>query len=95
MPRALRATQKGGTIVLGGIHMSDIPAMPYSILWGERVVRSIANLTRQDAVEFMSLAARFHIETTVEAIPLKQANEALRRLRDGELTGAAVLVPKF
>ena len=95
VPQALRATQKGGTIVLGGIHMSDIPAMPYSILWGERVVRSIANLTRQDAVEFMSLAARFHIEMTVEAIPLKQANEALRRLRDGELTGAAVLVPKF
>jgi alcohol dehydrogenase, propanol-preferring len=93
VPQALRATQKGGTVVLGGIHMSDIPAMPYSILWGERVVRSIANLTRQDAVDFMSLAARFHIETTVEAIPLVQANEALRRLRDGELTGAAVLVP--
>ena len=73
--------------------MSDIPAMPYSILWGERVVRSIANLTRQDAVEFMSLAARFHIDTTVETMPLAQANEALGRLRDGELTGAAVLVP--
>jgi alcohol dehydrogenase, propanol-preferring len=95
VPQALRATQKGGTIVLGGIHMSDIPAMPYSILWGERVVRSIANLTRQDAKEFMSLAARFHIETTVEIIPLEQANEALRRLRGGELTGAAVLVPRL
>ena len=93
VPQALRATQKGGTVVLGGIHMSDIPAMPYSILWGERVVRSIANLTRQDAQEFMSLAARFHIDTTVETMPLAQANEALRRLRNGEITGAAVLVP--
>ncbi|MFY0615288.1 MAG: zinc-dependent alcohol dehydrogenase family protein [Hyphomicrobiaceae bacterium] len=95
LPQALRATQKGGTVVLGGIHMSDIPAMPYSILWGERIVRSIANLTRQDAVEFMSLAARFHIDTTVEPMPLAQANEALRRIRDGELTGAAVLVPEL
>lgn len=93
VPQALCATQKGGTVVLGGIHMSDIPTMPYSILWGERCVRSIANLTRQDAVEFMALAARFHIETTVEVMPLAQANEALRRLSDGELTGAAVLVP--
>jgi alcohol dehydrogenase, propanol-preferring len=95
VPRALRATQKGGTVVLGGIHMSDIPAMPYCILWGERIVRSIANLTRQDAVEFVLLVARFHIETTVEAMSIEQANEALRRLREGELTGAAVLVPKF
>ncbi|MGI9476953.1 MAG: zinc-dependent alcohol dehydrogenase family protein [Hyphomicrobiaceae bacterium] len=93
VPQALRVTEKGGTVVLGGIHMSEIPAMPYDILWGERVVRSIANLTRQDALDFLSLAARVKIETTVEAVPLEMANEALRRLRDGELTGAAVLVP--
>ena len=93
VPEALKATRKGGTVVLGGIHMSDIPAMPYAILWGERVVRSVANLTRQDATEFLALAARCPIETTVEATPLDQANEALRRLRAGELTGALVLVP--
>ena len=93
VPEALKATRKGGTVVLGGIHMSDIPAMPYAILWGERVVRSVANLTRQDATEFLALAARCPIETTVEATPLDQANEALRRLREGELTGALVLVP--
>ena len=94
VPAALKVTRKGGTVVLGGIHMSDIPAMPYAILWGERVVRSVANLTRQDATEFLALAARCPIETTVEAIPLDQANEALRRLRAGELTGALVLVPR-
>jgi propanol-preferring alcohol dehydrogenase len=93
VPEALKATRKGGTVVLGGIHMSDIPAMPYAILWGERVVRSVANLTRQDATEFLALAARCPIETTVEAMPLDQANEALRRLRAGELTGALVLIP--
>ena len=93
VPEALKATRKGGTVVLGGIHMSDIPAMPYAILWGERVVRSVANLTRRDATEFLALAARCPIETTVEAMPLDQANEALRRLRAGELTGALVLVP--
>ena len=73
--------------------MSDIPAMPYEILWGERVVRSVANLTRADGREFMALAERFPIETTVEAMPLSEANTALMRLRDGKLTGAAVLVP--
>ncbi len=93
VPKALRATQKGGMIVLGGIHMTDIPAMPYAILWGERVIRSVANLTRQDALEFMDLASSFQIKTTVEIVPLEQANQALKRLRDGELTGAAVLVP--
>jgi propanol-preferring alcohol dehydrogenase len=93
VPEALKATRKGGTVVLGGIHMSDIPAMPYAILWGERVVRSVANLTRQDSTEFLALAARCPIETTVEAMPLDQANEALRRLRAGELTGALVLIP--
>lgn len=93
VPKALRATQKGGMVVLGGIHMTDIPAMPYAILWGERVIRSVANLTRQDALEFMDLASSFQIKTTVEIVPLEQANQALKRLRDGELTGAAVLVP--
>lgn len=93
VPAALRAVRKGGVVVLGGIYMSDIPSMPYEILWGERVVRSVANLTRQDAVEFLQLAERFPIETVVETLPLEQANEALRRLREGALTGAAVLVP--
>jgi alcohol dehydrogenase, propanol-preferring len=94
VPQALRATEKGGTVVLGGIHMSDIPSMPYAILWGERVLRSVANLTRQDANEFMALASRLKIETTIETMTLEQANAALKRLRDGELTGAAVLVPE-
>jgi propanol-preferring alcohol dehydrogenase len=73
--------------------MSDIPAMPYAILWGERVVRSVANLTREDAVEFLAIARDCPIETTVETMPLTEANEALSRLRDGRLTGAAVLIP--
>ena len=94
VPEALKATRKGGTVVLGGIHMSNIPTMPYKILWGERAVRSVANLTRQDAAEFLDLAAHCPIETTVETMPLDQANEALRRLRAGELTGAIVLVPE-
>lgn len=93
VPAALKATRKGGTVVLGGIHMSDIPAMPYGMLWGERVLRSIANLTRRDGLAFMELAKRVQINTTVETHPLGQANRALRRLRSGELTGAAVLVP--
>lgn len=93
VPQALRAVRKGGTVVLGGIHMSEIPAMPYDILWGERIVRSVANLTRQDAMDFLTLANKFPIATTVTSMPLVQANEALRRLRGGELTGAAVLVP--
>jgi len=93
VPLALRATAKGGTVVLGGIHMSEIPAMPYEILWGERVLRSVANLTRADGLEFMDLAPRAGIETVVETMPLEAANEALQRLREGRLTGAAVLVP--
>jgi len=93
VPAALRATEKGGTVVLGGIHMSPIPQMPYEILWGERVVRSVANLTREDGRRFMQLAAHVPIETTVEPMPLSEANTALARLREGRLTGAAVLVP--
>jgi propanol-preferring alcohol dehydrogenase len=93
VPLALAATAKGGTVVLGGIHMSDIPAMPYDLLWGERVVRSVANLTRRDAAEFLALAPAIPIRTSTTAIPLAAANGALRRLRNGELTGAAVLVP--
>jgi propanol-preferring alcohol dehydrogenase len=93
VPAALRAVRKGGTVVLGGIHMSDIPSFPYSIIWGERVVRSVANLTRQDAIEFLDLAPRVPVRSHVVPMPLADANAALARLRSGELTGAAVLVP--
>ena len=93
IPLALRATSKGGTVVLGGIHMSPMPAMAYEILWGERVLRSVANLTRQDGLEFMQLAANQKVETTIEVMALEEANTALQRLRDGELSGAAVLLP--
>ncbi len=93
VPQALAAVRKGGTVVLGGIHMSDIPSMPYSLLWGERAVRSVANLTRQDAIDFLALAPRIPVKTHTEAMPLAQANEALGRLRRGDLTGALVLVP--
>ncbi|MGC2394896.1 MAG: alcohol dehydrogenase, partial [Rhodomicrobium sp.] len=75
------------------IHMSDIPSFPYSILWGERVVRSVANLTRQDAAEFLALAPQVPVKTTVQLFPLTQANDALSALRDGKLTGAGVLIP--
>jgi alcohol dehydrogenase, propanol-preferring len=93
LPAALASVCKGGIVVLAGIHMSDIPAMPYSLLWGERVVRSVANLTRQDAEEFLALAERTPIATHVETYALADANIALDRLRYGQLTGAAVLVP--
>lgn len=93
VPLALKAVRKGGVVVCGGIHMSDIPSFPYAILWGERMVRSVANLTRADAEEFLALAPKVPVETTVETFPLAQANEALARLRDGRLTGAAVLIP--
>jgi alcohol dehydrogenase, propanol-preferring len=93
VPVALRALRKGGTLVCGGIHMSDIPAMPYSLLWGERTIRSVANLTRRDGVEFLAIAGRIPVETHVETFALADANEALGRLRQGALTGAAVLVP--
>jgi len=90
---ALRASRKGGTVVCAGIHMSDIPAFPYELLWGERVVRSVANLTRRDGEEFLALAPRIPVRTTTEALPLEQANDALARLREGRITGAAVLIP--
>ncbi len=93
VPAALRAVRKGGTVVCGGIHMSDIPSFPYSILWGERVVRSVANLTRRDAAEFLALAPQVPIRTTLELFPLAEANEALAALREGRLTGAGVLIP--
>jgi propanol-preferring alcohol dehydrogenase len=92
VPAALAAVRKGGVVVCAGIHMSDIPAFPYALLWGERVVRSVANLTRADGREFMALASRLRIRTAVETFPLEQANEALSRLRAGRVTGAAVLV---
>lgn len=79
--------------MLGGIHMTDIPAMPYDLLWGERVVRSVANLTRQDAIEFLALAPRVPIRPHVTTFPLSEANETIAALRAGRLVGAAVLVP--
>src|SRR5690606_38959976 len=94
VPVALRAVAKGGVVVCGGIHMSDIPSFPYEILWGERVVRSVANLTRRDAEEFLALAPRVPVRTEVQPFPLAAANEALDALRSGKLRGAAVLVPR-
>ena len=93
VPAALRALHKGGTVVCAGIHMSDIPSFPYEILWGERVVRSVANLTRADGEAFLELAPRVPVRTTVQTFQLDQANEAMDRLRSGRITGAAVLVP--
>lgn len=93
VPAALRATAKGGTVVCAGIHMSDIPAFPYRILWEERVVRSVANLTRADAEEFLALAPRARVRTHTQAYALAEANAALMDLRNGTLRGAAVLRP--
>jgi alcohol dehydrogenase, propanol-preferring len=93
VPAALKAVRKGGVVVCGGIHMSDIPSFPYEILWEERVVRSVANLTRDDAREFLALAPNVPVKTTVVPMKLAEANQALKRLREGELTGAAVLIP--
>ncbi|WP_375770116.1 zinc-dependent alcohol dehydrogenase family protein [Archangium gephyra] len=91
VPVALAAVVKGGTVVCGGIHMSDIPAFPYSLLWGERSVRSVANLTRQDGLDFLALAPRVPVHTEVQPFPLEAANEALAALREGRVRGAAVL----
>ena len=90
---ALRATAKGGTVVCAGIHMSEIPAFPYHLLWGERAIRSVANLPRRDGEEFLALAPRIPVRTSTESFALTQANEALARLREGRITGAAVLIP--
>jgi len=93
VPAALRAVAKGGTVVCAGIHMSEIPAFSYDLLWGERTLRSVANLTRRDGEEFLALAARVPVRTRVETFPLAQANEALAKLRGGNVRGALVLVP--
>ncbi len=93
VPAALRAVARGGTVVCAGIHMSDIPAFPYSLLWGERGVRSVANLTRRDGDDFLALAPRVPVRTEVQPFPLRDANEALTRLRAGAIRGAAVLIP--
>ena len=93
VPTALRAVEKGGTVVCAGIHMSDIPAFPYRDLWEERSIRSVANLTREDAVEFLELAPRVPVETRTVEYPLARANEALDDVRHGRIEGAAVLVP--
>jgi propanol-preferring alcohol dehydrogenase len=91
VPVALAAIRKGGTVVCGGIHMSDVPSFPYELLWGEKTICSVANLTRRDADEFMKIAPKIPVRTTTRMFPLEQANEALAQLRDGTLEGAAVL----
>jgi alcohol dehydrogenase, propanol-preferring len=93
VPAALRATAKGGTVVCAGIHMSDIPSFPYDLLWGERVLRSVANLTREDGHRFIALAPEVPVRTSVESFPLARAGEALDRLRAGRIRGAAVIIP--
>jgi propanol-preferring alcohol dehydrogenase len=93
VPLALKAVGKGGIIVCGGIHMSDIPAFPYELLWGERSICSVANLTRRDGEEFLALAPRVPVRIAVQTFRLAEANEALSRLRAGQIRGAAVLVP--
>jgi propanol-preferring alcohol dehydrogenase len=93
VPAALAAVRPGGRVVCAGIHMSDIPSFPYRLLWGERSVASVANLTRDDGREFMRLAARVRLTPSVEVVPLSAANEALARLKAGKIEGAAVLVP--
>ncbi|HEY9084445.1 MAG TPA: zinc-dependent alcohol dehydrogenase family protein [Candidatus Tyrphobacter sp.] len=93
VPAALAATRKAGIVVCAGIHMSGIPSFPYDLLWEERVIRSVANLTRRDGDEFLALAPQIPIRTTTTSLPLREANEALARLREGRIEGAAVLVP--
>lgn len=92
VPQALRAVRKGGVVVCAGIHMSDIPSFPYADLWGERVLRSVANLTRRDGEEFLALAPQVPVQTEAHPYPLERANEALSDLRAGRFTGAAVIV---
>jgi propanol-preferring alcohol dehydrogenase len=91
VPIALRALAKGGVIVCGGIHMSDIPSFPYVDLWQERVITSVANLTRRDGEEFLKLAPRVPVKTKIEIFPLEEANIALGKFRQGKLSGNAVL----
>ena len=93
VPQALRAVRKAGVVVCGGIHMSDVPSFPYRLLWGEDVVRSVANLTRRDAEEFLAIAGRLPLRTRVAAHPLTAANDVLASLRAGGVVGAAALVP--
>lgn len=93
VPQALKSVRKGGTVVCGGVHMSRIPAFDYDLLWGERCVRSVANLTREDGENFLALAQRIPVRPTVTRLPLSEANEALARLRSGSVSGAAVLLP--
>jgi len=92
VPQALSVTAKGGNVVSGGIHMSDIPSFPYQLLWEERVIRSVANLTRQDGEELFEIAAKIPVKTSVQLFPLNKANDALAHLRSGKLEGAAVLI---
>jgi propanol-preferring alcohol dehydrogenase len=94
VPKALRDVRKGGCVVCAGIHMSDIPSFPYAILWGERSVSSVANMTRRDAIEFIGFAQRANVESTVVPYALSAANDALRALREGAIVGAAVLDPR-
>src|SRR5205085_9410115 len=93
VPAALKNVRKGGRVVCGGIHMSDIPGFPYRLLWEEREVVSVANLTRKDATDFLAVAPKAGVKTTIVRYPLPAANEALVDLREGRLQGAAVLVP--
>jgi propanol-preferring alcohol dehydrogenase len=92
VPAALKAVDKGGLVVCAGIHMSDIPSFPYSLLWEERTIKSVANLTREDGEEFLRLAPQVTVHTTVHPYPLEKANEALDDLRHGRFTGLAVIV---
>ena len=93
VPKALQAVKKAGSVICAGIHMSDIPSFPYNILWGERIIRSVANLTRADGEEFLALAAKVPVKTDVARYPLEKANEALQDLREGNISGSAVLIP--
>jgi propanol-preferring alcohol dehydrogenase len=94
VPAALRVLAKGGVVVCGGIHMSDVPSFPYRLLWGERVVRSVANLTRRDGEEFLALAPQIPVRAEVQTYPLTAANDALMCLRNGQMRGAGVLIPR-